>query len=208
MFYAPSFVVYSDNNPLTYVMTSARLDATKMRWVSEFAEYNFTLKYRPGKENGDADGLSRMPVPIESLMDDCTEEASRDIFGSVLNGIQARTCRIAATSPSEDIDVNVINTNTQSLDKKEIASAQREDPALKEVIHQLQNLSKRQPSVNIPQLAAPARQIKKLKLLDGVLYRVTTCFDGSMPQQLILPDKYSDSRLYMMNFMLAWDILV
>lgn len=35
LYYAPSFQVFSDNNPLTYILTSARLDATRHRWVSE-----------------------------------------------------------------------------------------------------------------------------------------------------------------------------
>ena len=55
------FTVYTDNNPLTYVMTTAKLNATGMRWVSELAGYDFEIKYRPGKSNGDADGLSRNP---------------------------------------------------------------------------------------------------------------------------------------------------
>ena len=28
LYYAPEFVVYTDNNPLTYVLTSAKLNAT------------------------------------------------------------------------------------------------------------------------------------------------------------------------------------
>ena len=44
--YGAKFTVYTDNNPLTYVMTSARLNATGMRWVSDLAGYDFELKYR------------------------------------------------------------------------------------------------------------------------------------------------------------------
>ena len=33
LYYAPSFKVYTDNNSLTYVMSSARLNATGIRWV-------------------------------------------------------------------------------------------------------------------------------------------------------------------------------
>ena len=60
-----SFTVYTDNNPLTYVMSSAKLNATGMRWVNELSEYDFTLKYRPGRLAADADGLSRNPLPVE-----------------------------------------------------------------------------------------------------------------------------------------------
>ncbi len=47
LFHAPHFTVYSDN-PLTYVMKTAKLNAAGQRWVSELADYHFTLKYRPG----------------------------------------------------------------------------------------------------------------------------------------------------------------
>lgn len=33
LFYAPHFVVYTDNNPLTYVMSTAKLNAVGHRWV-------------------------------------------------------------------------------------------------------------------------------------------------------------------------------
>ena len=46
---APKFTVYTDNNPLTYVMTTAKPNATGQRWVSELADFNFDIKYRPGK---------------------------------------------------------------------------------------------------------------------------------------------------------------
>ena len=60
LFYEPSFVVYTDNNPLTYVMSSAKLNATSLRWVAELADYIFTIKYRAGDTNIDADYLSRI----------------------------------------------------------------------------------------------------------------------------------------------------
>ena len=55
--YAPHFTVYTDNNPLTYVLTTAKLNAVGIRWVNELADFNFTIKYRPGRENIDADAL-------------------------------------------------------------------------------------------------------------------------------------------------------
>ena len=58
LYYVPEFVVYTDNNPLTYVLTSAKLNATGLRWVGELADFNFEIRYRPGKLNADADSLS------------------------------------------------------------------------------------------------------------------------------------------------------
>lgn len=41
LYYAPHFTVYSDNNPLCYVLTTPRLDATRLQWISELANFNF-----------------------------------------------------------------------------------------------------------------------------------------------------------------------
>ena len=54
------FVVHTDNNPLTYIFSSANLDAAGQRWVARLASYNFSLEYQKGKDNTVADFLSRM----------------------------------------------------------------------------------------------------------------------------------------------------
>lgn len=59
--YGGQFTVVTDSNPLTYILTSAKLDATGYRWLAALSNYNFKLQYRAGKHNLDADGLSRRP---------------------------------------------------------------------------------------------------------------------------------------------------
>ena len=54
------FVVRTDNNPLTYIFSSAHLDAAGHRWVARLADYNFSLEYQKGKDNTVADFLSHM----------------------------------------------------------------------------------------------------------------------------------------------------
>ena len=54
------FVVHTDNNPLTYIFSSANLDAAGQRWVARLASYNFSLEYQKGKDNTVANFLSQM----------------------------------------------------------------------------------------------------------------------------------------------------
>ena len=54
------FVVRTDNNPLTYIFSSANLDAGGQRWVARLASYNFSLEYQKGKDNTVADFLGWM----------------------------------------------------------------------------------------------------------------------------------------------------
>ena len=45
-----------DNNPLMYILTTAKLDTTGQHWVVSMANYNFKL-YKMGKSNVEADAL-------------------------------------------------------------------------------------------------------------------------------------------------------
>ena len=58
--YGGEFEAYMDNNPLTYILTTAKLDATGQRWFASLANYNFKKSYRSGKLNVEADSLSRI----------------------------------------------------------------------------------------------------------------------------------------------------
>lgn len=88
LYYAPTFTVFSDNNPLTYVLSSAEPNATGCRWVAELADFHFTIRYRPSKENVDADSLSRMPVNIEDMMSQCTEELASDCVAATTQAVE------------------------------------------------------------------------------------------------------------------------
>ena len=55
--YGLTFDVYKNNNPLTYVLTMAKLDAASHCWVASLANYNFQLYYRVGKTNINMDAL-------------------------------------------------------------------------------------------------------------------------------------------------------
>jgi len=68
--YGNKFDVWTDNNPLTYAFTTAKLDATGHRWVAALANYNFALHYKKGTLNNDADALSRIDwqrLPVETV---------------------------------------------------------------------------------------------------------------------------------------------
>ena len=71
--YAP-FVVQTDNNLLTYVLTMPNLDATGHRWVDVLALFQFELEYQKGADNRAVDALSQIPIShswqtIQSLLE-------------------------------------------------------------------------------------------------------------------------------------------
>ena len=69
-------------------MEANKLNAYGERWVSELAEYNFTIKYRPGVINRDADCLSRLPLDVGNYMELCTEEIQPDAFKAIMCGVE------------------------------------------------------------------------------------------------------------------------
>ena len=61
------FTVRTDNNPLTYVMTTPNLDAIGHWWVAAMAGYNMTIEYLKGTENKVADLMSRVHECLDLL---------------------------------------------------------------------------------------------------------------------------------------------
>ena len=59
------FRVKTDNNPLTYIMSTPNLDAVGHRWVVSLAGFNFTIEYLRGVDNKVADALSRVGDRLE-----------------------------------------------------------------------------------------------------------------------------------------------
>ena len=69
-----SFLVKTDNNPLTYIMSTPNLDATGHHWVNALAKYDFRLKYQKGQDNAAADALSWVtthvqPEAVQAILD-------------------------------------------------------------------------------------------------------------------------------------------
>ena len=95
LLYQP-FLVKTDNNPLTYIMTTPNLDATGHQWVGALANYNFCLEYQKGCDNAVADVLSQItthlgPEAMQAILDGATIGTSQRVEGedpAVIKGDQ------------------------------------------------------------------------------------------------------------------------
>ena len=73
LLYQP-FLVRTDINPLTYIMTTPNLDATGHQWVGALAKFNFWLEYQKGWDTTVVDVLSQIttrlsPEAMQSVLD-------------------------------------------------------------------------------------------------------------------------------------------
>ena len=64
------FMIYTDHKPLMYIFDehktiSATPSARVQRWVLTLSGYHYSIAHRPGHPLGNADGLSRLPLPAK-----------------------------------------------------------------------------------------------------------------------------------------------
>ena len=197
--YGTSFEVVTDNNPLTYVLTTAKLDATGHRWVAALSNYNFSLTYRSGKLNKDADGLSRLAESSEP-----EHVLYPDVLKAVLNTCQvdraelplAESTLIARSLsqivPSEDTPADM--SETSALNLTDWNKGQSNDnilSRLKALVSFGQKPNKTDVTKEHPSVRRYLRDWSKFSLKDGVLYRTTT-LDGQMYNQILVPTAIKD----------------
>ena len=189
LYYAPEFTVYTDNNPLTYVLTSAKLNATSLRLVGELADFRFDVKYRPGKSNIDADTLSRQPLNIEDYIELCCHQSSPEVVQATICSaqLQGEGHLPWLTSLTDSVTAFDDNCGSPSIEQQvDVGQAQVLDPAISRVVH-LVRTGKR-PSVK--KSKSESKDVQRLLLewnklvlgSDNILYRKT-----SSSQQVVLP---------------------
>lgn len=194
--YGAHFTVRTDNNPLTYVLTSAKLNATGHRWLSDLSVYDFNIIYRPGRNNIDADLLSRIEARDEETEWQSISQA----------GVKSICQRVGVLGPSADSpkyaeqlgappdcipDVYAFPTRLQlnsleQMSRQDLMAAQAQDGLIAPTIQALKCGKWK----DNPELLPMKREMGKLVMTDGLLHRVSTCHTGKKTQQLVLPAKF------------------
>lgn len=223
--YGSSFTVLTDNNPLTYILTTAKLDAAGHRWLAALSTYHFTIKYRAGHANRDADGLSRRPqdppeedetyVKEKARIDDMKkrllemqDEIDHETFSALYqrHSVSFQTdphCPEPIIAQSLAIDPTSVpdalgEDILPSMTDTDWCKAQRADPSLSRVISLVEGgvrPSLRETNLEPPEVRLLLKEWKKLVLTDGVLYRKYN--DKESPvYQLVLPPLFREKALH------------
>ena len=196
--------VFTDNNPLTYVLTSAKLDACGQRWVAKLANYNFSIKYRCGVSNTEADALSRIkwPEALSEKLD--TENGCMDthVINAILTGALTKSSLIESVSCSTDVIPTELDKNTSKLSNINWMKEQRLDPNLGVIIRLIESgqLFKRKlQGKDSTELKSFLRNKRCLKLVKDVLYRKSYSDNSTTKKtlwQLVVPKQFRERALF------------
>ena len=175
--YGLTFDMYTDNNPLTYMLTTAKLDAASHHWVASLANYNFWLYYQAGKTIIDADTLSRVSWPV--WMPD-NSGTHLKVTVTAVWAVQEAALKSPA-SPTEAYSYNLyildaVQDSQQAtcITLENWHQAQQADPTLSLVISRLQDVTLgwwKSKFTNPPEFSLFLQEQNQLLLKQGILYR-------------------------------------
>ena len=194
------FTVYTDNNPLSHVMSSAKLGAIEQNWVSQLARFQFNIVYKSGQENRNADGLSRRPQ--SSAVEGCCvmqEDEVAEVFGVTALPVELVHSAIEVVVNAVQADPTPLHgvidppiPTLPSLSRESLADRQWEDPVIKRVWH-YQELGRKPLPSELRKESVEARKLlrqwEKLEVDHGLLVRVIADpRECCTYRQLLLPE--------------------
>ena len=141
------FVVRTDNNPLTYIFSSANLDAAGQRWVACCASYNFSLEYQKGKDNTVANFLSWMneclpEEEVQEYLNQIPYPGVKAVLNNAITPIEERAEQGVRPTPdcqggSQEMAVEARPARLTTTNVTDWKQEQKEDPVLYQVAKHL-----------------------------------------------------------------------
>ena len=189
----------TDNNPLTYILTTPNLDALGHRWVAALAGYDMSLQYLKGTDNKVADALSRVQSRLseEETRQVLDKETVKELLNcSALSDTprgEADSIRVIEEDQRNNQEVIVRShqlvkqdKNFRNLMNRDWADAQAKDPVLRHVIDWIKRPRGDRRTLNeylkgrVPETdrRAYAAREKQFKVMDELLYLRVTATEG------------------------------
>ena len=205
------FVVRTDNNPLTYIFSSANLDAAGQCWVVHLTSYNFSLEYQKGRDNTVANFLSWMneclpKEEVQEYLNKIPYPGVKAVLDNAITPIEERAEQ--GVQPSSDCQ-NVHQEEAVGARPARLATTnvtdwkqeQKEDPVLYQVVKHLRALhdtfkAALHKVLDKKATAAYVKVKEQLLIKNGLLYRKT--WQGLADEivfQFIVPQRHQSATL-------------
>ena len=175
--YGAKFEILTDNNPLCYLQSTAKLGAVEQRWAAQLAMYDFSIRYRTGKTNQAADALSRLPKSGIDLPADVSLIIMEDVIHTSSNAHTAV------------VDCNTIYT-LPKYDSEDVKKMQSDDPVIGQFLKYFETgvkPTRAERQKENRQVLDMVRQWDRMKFVDGVLRRQVNDPNEGLLRQLVLP---------------------
>ena len=194
------FVVRTDNNPLTYIYSSANL-----------ASYNFSLEYQKGKDNTVANFLSRMnerlpDEEVQEYLNQILHPGVKAVLDNAIMLIEERAEQGVRPTPdhqecSQEVRVETRPARLVTTNVTDWKQEQKEDPVLYQVAKHLRvpRNTFRAALHKVLDKKATATYIKvkeQLLIKNGLLYRKT--WQGQADEtvfQFVVPQRHRGTAL-------------
>ena len=165
-----NFTVYTDHQPLTYMMSIEKPASRLARWLIRLRDFDFKIIYKPGKQNGCADGMSRW-----MLEDGFSKETRDDLHDLLIALVELETLAEHPYSPPYYTQAKL---------------EQSQDSDITWIIELIERCG-----LNKPVLVEFDNKIrqrlffeyKRLVVSDGALFHVSENGDGRILRRLVLP---------------------
>ena len=191
--YGGTFDVYTDNNPLTYILTSAKLDATGQRWVASLGPYNFSLHYNPGRQNTVADSLSRIPWENVEFHDEVDYNVVKAVIHKGESNVSPNIEPELIFDDQKIYMKQLVADLAGKLTKQQWKKEQMDDPEIGPVIRlvdQKKHLQYKATKDDNPGVKIILHFRDDLKSVDGLLYRRWLYRNEVSYLQFLLPVSY------------------
>ena len=156
------------------------------------SNYTFSISYKPGKNNKDADALSRTKWP------EAVDISSQSVH-SACEGVQAPHGKIETLCHGmQAVGVLSQDNRPPGMTPLEWSQAQAKDPVVCQIVQSIQNKSLEKLANKKDMhsdLKAFLRIRKQFKLKQGILYRKLQVTDDRARLQLVLPIAYTQKAM-------------
>ena len=189
--YGSKLEAVTDNNPLTYIRISGKIDVTRQRWVAALSAYDFSLTYRSGIKMLMLVGLSRKAIEVTKFPE-VLKAVSTSVTASSQSAPYVQALVISAVPDDiveQDVPQELLETTV--LKTTDWKRAQLADSNISQILEYLA-LGHRP----INWMVEESKIIKKLfrgwgkyVIEDGVLLRESVQ-QGQKVSQLVVPEKF------------------